>query len=103
MIISFLTDNPNSWILNYLNLFKVSLHFLDMDTYVNPIKKLFLKPKSATYFENSFELKNCRVENENFLKNDFLEIGFTDIEVITSNDFFSKQKAYYVKAKKKKK
>ncbi len=79
---------------------RVCLHFLDMDTYINPIKKYFLKPKSATYFENSFELKNCRVENENFLKQDFLSIGFVDVEIIISKDYFSNQKAYYVKASK---
>ena len=79
---------------------RVCLHFLDMDTYVNSIKKLFLKPKSATYFENSFELKNCRVENENFLKQDFLKIGFVDVKIIISKDYFSNQKAYYVKASK---
>lgn len=64
-----------------------SLHFMDLST-------------SSRYFENSLEWMNCRVENEQFLVDDFNKIGFKDVSVVTGRDYLTGVKAYYIKGTK---
>jgi 2-polyprenyl-3-methyl-5-hydroxy-6-metoxy-1,4-benzoquinol methylase len=64
-----------------------SLHFMDLG-------------QSVTYFENSESWLNCRVENEQFLVDDFKKIGFKDVSVETGSDFLTGVKAYYIKGTK---
>lgn len=61
-----------------------SIHYLDLDT-------------SSTYFENSNDFKNCKVENEQFLVDDFNKIGFKDVSVQTGRDYLTNVKSYYIK------
>ena len=64
-----------------------SLHFMDLG-------------ESVPYFENSDKWLNCRVENEQFLVDDFNKIGFKDVSVQTGRDFLTGVKAYYIKGTK---
>ena len=61
-----------------------SLHFMDLGD-------------SVPYFENSESWLNCRVENEQYLVDDFNKIGFKDVSVQTGSDFLTGVKAYYIK------
>lgn len=62
----------------------VSLHFMDMTM-------------SSSYYDNSLEFKNCRVENNEFLVKDLEEIGFNAVTCETGKDFLTGHKSYYVK------
>ena len=64
-----------------------SLHFMDLS-------------ESATYFEDCLDWKNCRVENEQFLVDDFKKVGFKDVSVETGRDYLTGVKAYYIKGTK---
>jgi SAM-dependent methyltransferase len=64
-----------------------SLHFMDLGD-------------SVPYFENSDKWLNCRVENPQFLVDDFNKIGFKDVSIETGNDFLTGVKAYYIKGTK---
>jgi SAM-dependent methyltransferase len=64
-----------------------SLHFMDLG-------------ESVTYFENSDKWLNCRVENEQFLVDDFNKIGFKDVSVQTGRDYLTGVKVYYIKGTK---
>jgi cyclopropane fatty-acyl-phospholipid synthase-like methyltransferase len=64
-----------------------SLHFMDLG-------------ESVTYFENSDKWMNCRVENEQYLVDDFNKIGFKDVSVETGKDYLTSAKSYYIKGTK---
>ena len=64
-----------------------SLHFLDL-------------PISNNYYENSRKIQNCRVENKQFLIDDFKKIGFNNIECTIGNDYFLNKPSYYIKGYK---
>lgn len=64
-----------------------SLHFMDLG-------------ESVTYFENSLDWKNCRVENEQYIVDDFNKIGFKDVKIETGKDYLTGVKAYYIKGTK---
>lgn len=64
-----------------------SLHFMDLGD-------------SVPYFENSDKWLNCRVENEQYLIDDFNKIGFKNVSVETGRDFLTGVKAYYIKGEK---
>lgn len=64
-----------------------SLHFMDLGD-------------SVPYFEDSHKWLNCRVENEQYLVDDFNKIGFKDVSIETGNDFLTGVKAYYIKGTK---
>jgi 2-polyprenyl-3-methyl-5-hydroxy-6-metoxy-1,4-benzoquinol methylase len=65
----------------------ISLHYLDMD-------------RSSAYYEESNTYQNCRVENKQFLIDDFIKIGFKDVSCETGIDPFTSQKTYYIKGTK---
>jgi hypothetical protein len=65
----------------------VSLHYLDMGY-------------SSTYYEESNTYQNCRVEDPQFLINDFEKIGFKNITCDTGIDPFTGQRTYYIKGYK---
>jgi 2-polyprenyl-3-methyl-5-hydroxy-6-metoxy-1,4-benzoquinol methylase len=65
----------------------ISLHYLDMD-------------HSSAYYEESNTYQNCRVENKQFLIEDFIKIGFKDVYCETGIDPFTGQKTYYIKGTK---
>jgi SAM-dependent methyltransferase len=64
-----------------------SLHFMDLG-------------ESVPYFENSDKWLNCRVENEQYLVDDFTKIGFQNVKIETGRDFLTGVKAYYIKGTK---
>jgi 2-polyprenyl-3-methyl-5-hydroxy-6-metoxy-1,4-benzoquinol methylase len=64
-----------------------SLHFMDLG-------------ESAPYQESNMEYKNCRVENEQHLVDDFNKIGFTNVRISTGRDYLTGVKAYYIKGEK---
>ena len=64
-----------------------SLHFMDLG-------------ESVPYFENSDKWLNCRVENEQYLVDDFTKIGYKNVSVETGRDFLTGVKAYYIKGEK---
>lgn len=64
-----------------------SLHFMDLGD-------------SVPYFENSEEWLNCRVENEQYLVDDFNKIGFQNVRIETGRDYLTGVKAYYIKGEK---
>ena len=64
-----------------------SLHFMDLGD-------------SVPYFENSDKWLNCRVENEQYLVDDFTKIGYKNVSVETGRDFLTGVKAYYIKGEK---
>lgn len=64
-----------------------SLHFMDLG-------------ESVPYFENSLDWKNCRVENEQYIVDDFNKIGFKDVKIETGKDYLTGVKAYYIKGTK---
>lgn len=64
-----------------------SLHFMDLGD-------------SVPYFENSDKWLNCRVENEQYLVDDFNKIGFRNVKIETGRDFLTGVKAYYIKGEK---
>ena len=64
-----------------------ALHFMDLS-------------QSSAYFEESLDWMNCRVENEQFLVNDFKKIGFKDVKVETGRDYLTNVKSYYIKGTK---
>ena len=64
-----------------------SLHFMDLG-------------ESSPYFENSFDYKNCRVENEQYLVDDFNKIGFKNVRIETGRDYLTGVRAYYIKGEK---
>jgi hypothetical protein len=64
-----------------------SLHFMDLS-------------QSAEYFDECLDWMNCRVENEQFLIDDFKKIGFKDVKVETGKDYLTGVKAYYIKGTK---
>jgi ubiquinone/menaquinone biosynthesis C-methylase UbiE len=65
----------------------ISLHYLDMGY-------------SSAYYEESNAYQNCRVENKQFLIDDFTKIGFKDISCETGIDPFTGQNTYYIKGTK---
>lgn len=65
----------------------ISLHFMDLTD-------------SVSYYETSEEIKNCRVENSDFLIDDFKKIGFKEVECIIGKDFHIGVNSYYVKGSK---
>ena len=64
-----------------------SLHFMDMNV-------------SSPYLENCMDYKNCRVENEQYLVDDFNKIGFKNVSVQTGRDYLTGLKSYYIKGEK---
>ena len=64
-----------------------SMHYMDLTI-------------SAAYYENCKEYKNSRVENPQYLIDDFEKIGFKNIECLTGIDFFTKLPSYYIKGTK---
>ena len=64
-----------------------SLHFMDLS-------------ESVPYFENSDKWMNCRVENEQYLVDDFNKIGFKNVRIETGRDYLTGVKAYYIKGEK---
>jgi SAM-dependent methyltransferase len=64
-----------------------TLHFQDMSV-------------SAKYYENCLDYKNCVVENEQFLVDDFEKIGFKNINVQTGKDYLTGRRVYYIKGEK---
>jgi SAM-dependent methyltransferase len=64
-----------------------SLHFMDLG-------------QSVSYFENSNDWLNCRVENPQFLFDDFTKIGFNDVQIAVGPDYLTGVRAYYVKGTK---
>lgn len=64
-----------------------SLHFLDMSI-------------SNSYFENTNLYQNCRVENPQYLIDDFEKIGFKNVSCQVGVDYFTQQKTYYLKGTK---
>jgi 2-polyprenyl-3-methyl-5-hydroxy-6-metoxy-1,4-benzoquinol methylase len=64
-----------------------SLHFMDLSV-------------SSTYYENSLEYKNCRVETEQYLIDDFNKIGFKNVRVETGKDYLTGARSYYIKGNK---
>jgi 2-polyprenyl-3-methyl-5-hydroxy-6-metoxy-1,4-benzoquinol methylase len=64
-----------------------SLHFMDLGD-------------SVPYFEDSDKWLNCRVENEQYLVDDFNKIGFKNVKIETGRDFLTGVKAYYIKGEK---
>lgn len=64
-----------------------SLHFMDLGV-------------SAPYLESSMEYKNCRVENEQYLVDDFNKIGFKNVRVSTGRDYLTGARSYYIKGEK---
>jgi SAM-dependent methyltransferase len=64
-----------------------SLHFMDLG-------------ESVPYFENSDKWLNCRVENEQYLVDDFTKIGFQNVKIETGRDYLTGVKAYYIKGEK---
>lgn len=65
----------------------VSLHFMDLGG-------------SCSYYDNPSEFLNCRVEDENFLINDFKKIGFKNVTCETGSDYLIGNKSYYIKGVK---
>ena len=65
----------------------VSLHYLDMN-------------HSSFYHEESNTYQNCRVENPQYLINDFEKIGFKNVTCDTGRDPFTGQTTYYIKGYK---
>ena len=61
-----------------------SLHYMDL---VDNVK----------YYENSQQLKNCVVENSDFLINDFKKIGFVDVSCTVSTDMYAMVPSYYIR------
>jgi 2-polyprenyl-3-methyl-5-hydroxy-6-metoxy-1,4-benzoquinol methylase len=64
-----------------------SLHFMDLGV-------------SAPYPESNMEYKNCRVENEQYLIDDFNKIGFNNVRVSTGRDYLTGVRSYYIKGEK---
>jgi SAM-dependent methyltransferase len=64
-----------------------SLHFMDLS-------------ESVPYFENSDKWMNCRVENEQYLVDDFTKIGFKNVRIETGRDYLTGVRAYYIKGEK---
>jgi SAM-dependent methyltransferase len=64
-----------------------SLHFMDLG-------------ESVPYFENSDKWLNCRVENKQYLVDDFNKIGFKNVSIETGRDFLTGVNAYYIKGEK---
>lgn len=64
-----------------------SLHFMDLQV-------------SAPYLESSMEYKNCRVEDEKYLVDDFNKIGFKNVRVLTGRDYLTGVRTYYIKGEK---
>lgn len=64
-----------------------SLHFMDLT-------------ESVSYYELSEEIKNCRVENRDFLISDFDKIGFREVSCIVGKDFQNGVNSYYIKGLK---
>jgi cyclopropane fatty-acyl-phospholipid synthase-like methyltransferase len=69
-----------------------SLHFMDLGSYE--------KKDTVSYFENSLQYNNCRVDNEQYLIDDFNKIGFKDVSVETGRDYLTGVKSYYIKGEK---
>jgi cyclopropane fatty-acyl-phospholipid synthase-like methyltransferase len=69
-----------------------SLHFMDLGTYE--------RKDTVSYFENSLQYNNCRVDNEQYLVDDFNKIGFKNVSVQTGRDYLTGVKAYYIKGTK---
>lgn len=64
-----------------------SLHFMDLS-------------HSVTYYENSFQLMNCVVENPNYLIEDFEKIGFKNVTCEVGTDLFTKLPSYHIRGVK---
>jgi SAM-dependent methyltransferase len=64
-----------------------SLHFMDLG-------------QSARYHDECLDWMNCRVEDEQFLIDDFKKIGFKDVSVETGKDYLTSVKSYYIKGTK---
>ena len=64
-----------------------TLHFQDMTV-------------SAKYYDNCLDYKNCVVENEQFLVDDFQKIGFKNINVQVGRDYLTGNRVYYIKGEK---
>lgn len=64
-----------------------SLHFMDLSI-------------SNHYYENFGKIQNCRVENADYLINDFKKIGFNNVECTIGNDYFINKRSYYIKGYK---
>lgn len=64
-----------------------SLYFLDMEV-------------SNGYYESLNIYQNCRVENPQYLIDDFVKIGFKNVTCDVGKDYFSLNKAYYIKGYK---
>ena len=64
-----------------------SLHFMDLG-------------ESVSYFENSDRWINCRVENEQYLVDDFNKVGFRNVRVETGSDYLTGTRSYYIKGSK---
>lgn len=64
-----------------------SLHYLDLTI-------------SNTYYEDLNVYQNCRVENPEYLIQDFSKIGFVNISCVTGIDPFTGLKTYYIKGNK---
>jgi SAM-dependent methyltransferase len=64
-----------------------TLHFQDMTV-------------SAKYYDNCLDYKNCVVENEQFLVDDFQKIGFKNISVQVGRDYLTGNRVYYIKGEK---
>jgi len=64
-----------------------SLHYLDMSI-------------SNSYYENLNVYQNCRVENPQYLIDDFEKIGFKNVTCETGVDYFTRQTGYYLKGYK---
>ena len=69
-----------------------SLHFMDLGTYENE--------DTVSYFEESLEWKNCRVDDKQYLVDDFTKIGFKNVKIETGRDYLTGVKAYYIKGEK---
>ena len=65
----------------------ISLHFMDLEV-------------GTSYFDNSTDFKNCRVDNPEYLIKDFEKIGFKNITCEVGSDYFLGVKSYYIKGTK---
>ena len=70
------------------------IHYMDLDE---------SEPYNSIYPGDNQSLvsKNCRVENANFLINDFYALGFKDVNCFVGIDPFAHKPSYYVRAFKR--
>ena len=69
-----------------------SIHYQDMTESVN---------YSGETTKYDGEMGNCRVENKQYLIDDFEKIGFKDITCEVGEDYFTKLPTYYIKGYKR--